>query len=116
MDEIEAKNTIFNKDYVQIKQDDFDMLIYMAKNYVKDTEYLKSENIKLKTDIKRMIEKLNEKESLKEMSSKARMEIDINKLKEKVNILSDFIISKDLADEFNRSIEKSKNKNKGLEK
>lgn len=40
-----------------VRQDDFDMLVYMAKNYLKDTEYLKAENMKMKKDIERMNER-----------------------------------------------------------
>lgn len=107
IDEIEAKNPIFNKDSVQIKQEDFDKLIYMAKNYIKDTEYLKNENIRLKKDIKFLDEKLKEKEqkfSLEDLSKEAKTRSKIYNLEKKVDKLSNFIIEKGLTDEFNKSI------------
>lgn len=107
IDEIEAKKPILNKDSVQIKQEDFDRLIYIAKNYIKDTEYLRNENFKLKKDIKFLNEKLKEKEqkfNLEDLSKEVKTKSKIYNLENKVDKLSNFIIEKGLTDEFNESI------------
>jgi len=113
--EIEARKGVFNKDQVSIKENDFNILISMAKNYLKDTEYLKAENIQLKENLKRMNERLNEKETLKELTSKAAMQSEINKLNFNLKIYSHFIKHMDLTDDLKEYIQDLK-KSKELER
>ena len=101
--QIKAKNNIFNKDYIQIKKEDFDNLIYMAKNYIKDTEYLRDRNKYLEKENERMKERINKK-SMDEMMHQTKKEFRIQKLEKDNKVLSEFIIKRGLANEFNKEI------------
>ena len=114
------ENRFFNKNYVQIKRNTFNQLVNMAKNYRKDTVALQKENTDLKKSISYLegeINKLEEKEktskakfSLKKMGEKAQEKRYVLGLENKVNDLTNFIISRDLVDEYNKSVEQEKSR------
>ena len=114
LDQIDAKKGVFNKDQVSIKEKDFNTLIYMAKNYLKDTEYLKGENFELKENLKRMNERFSEKETLKNLTSKVTLQSEINKLNFNLETYIDFIKKMNLTDDFKKHVKYLK-KSKELE-
>ncbi|HEY4544214.1 MAG TPA: MobV family relaxase [Tissierellaceae bacterium] len=116
LDQIEAKEKLFNKGYVEIKKDTFVQFKNMAKNYKKDTVAIKNTNAKLHKKInsleKEIDRLIDEKENnirkidLKELKEKAATRNEIINLEKKVEKLSDFIIDQGLAEKFNKSLEK----------
>ncbi|SHF22584.1 Plasmid recombination enzyme, partial [Tissierella praeacuta DSM 18095] len=103
---IEAKEKLFNKDYVEIKKDTFEEFKNMAKNYMKDTIAIKNTNIKLQKKVKDLEKEINrlieeKKENIKkmdlaELKEKAAMRNKIIDLEKRLEKLSDFIIDQGL--------------------
>ena len=124
LEQIEAKEKLFKKDYVEIKKDTFEQFKNMAKNYKKDTIAIKNTNINLQREVKglekeidRLIyekEKNIKKMDLAELKEKADIRNKIINLEKKVEKLSDFIIDEGLAEKFNKSIEKERQKSRDM--
>ncbi len=125
MGQIKAiENRFFNKGYVQIKKDTFEQFKNMAKNYRKDTVAIRKANTTLQDKVKNLENKVEQltiekdrnikKMNLEELKERAETRNQIRGLEKKVEALSSFIVSKDLADEFNQSLEKNIDIKKGL--
>ncbi len=102
LEQIQGKEKLFKKDYVEIKKDTFEQFKNMAKNYRKDTTAIKNTNINLQRKVKnlekeidRLIEEKKEnikKINLEELREKADTRNKIINLEKRVEKLSDFII------------------------
>ena len=124
LEQIQGKEKLFKKDYVEIKKDTFEQFKNMAKNYRKDTTAIKNTNINLQRKVKtlekeidRLIEEKKEnikKMNLEELREKADTRNKIINLEKRVEKLSDFIIDEGLAEKFNKSMEKEIKKSRDI--
>lgn len=122
--QVQGKEKLFKKDYVEIKKDTFEQFKNMAKNYRKDTTAIKNTNINLQRKVKnlekeidRLIEEKKEnikKINLEELREKADTRNKIINLEKRVEKLSDFIIDEGLAEKFNKSMEKEIKKSRDI--
>ena len=124
--QIQGKEKLFKKDYVEIKKDIFEQFKNMAKNYRKDTVILKKNNDILKNKVHSLEKKVDQltieksenvkRMNLAELREKAETRNKITGLEKQVDTLSNYIINKGLADDFNKAIEQEKSKNRTWEK
>lgn len=129
--QIKAKKKVFNKEYVELRKDDFIKLARMAKNYIKDTGKLKNDFITLQKryrELERENDRLTDEKdknikkfSLEEIKEKAKDKNKIYELEKNIKILEshneffrNFIIDEGLAEKFNNSIEKETQKRKNI--
>lgn len=118
--QIQGKEKLFKKDYVEIKKDLLEQFKNMAKNYRKDTVAIRKANATLQDKVKNLENKVEQltiekdrnikKMNLEELKERAETRNQIRVLEKKVEALSSFIVSKDLADEFNKSLEQERSK------
>ena len=123
--QIQGKEKLFKKDYVEIKKDIFEQFKNMAKNYRKDTVILKKNNDILKNKVHSLEKKVDQltieksenvkRMNLAELREKAETRNKITGLEKQVDTLSNYIINKGLADDFNKAIEQEKSKNRTWE-
>jgi hypothetical protein len=123
--QIQGKEKLFKKDYVEIKKDIFEQFKNMAKNYRKDTVILKKNNDILKNKVHSLEKKVDQltieksenvkRMNLAELREKAETRNKITGLEKQVDTLSNYIINKGLADDFNKSIEQQKSKSRTWE-
>ena len=123
--QIKGREKLFKKDYVEIKKDTFEQFKNMAKNYRKNTVILKKNNDILKNKVHNLEKKVNQltieksenvkKMNLEELKEKAETRNTIRGLEKKVDTLSNYIIDKGLADDFNKAIEQQKSKSRTWE-
>lgn len=123
--QIQGKEKLFKKDYVEIKKDIFEQFKNMAKNYRKDTVILKKNNDILKNKVHSLEKKVDQltieksenvkRMNLVELREKAETRNKITGLEKQVDTLSNYIINKGLADDFNKAIEQEKSKNRTWE-
>ena len=123
--QIQGKEKLFKKDYVEIKKDIFEQFKNMAKNYRKDTVILKKNNDILKNKVHSLEKKVDQltieksenvkRMNLAELREKAEIRNKITGLERQVDTLSNYIINKGLADDFNKAIEQEKSKNRTWE-
>ncbi len=123
--QIQGKEKLFKKDYVEIKKDLLEQFKNMAKNYRKNTVILKKNNDILKNKVHNLEKKVNQltieksenvkKMNLEELKEKAETRNTIRGLEKKVDTLSNYIIDKGLADDFNKAIEQQKSKSRTWE-
>ena len=111
--QIQGKEKLFKKDYVEIKKD----LLEQFKNMAKNTVILKKNNDILKNKVHSLEKKVDQvkKMNLEELKEKAETRNTIRGLEKKVDTLSNYIIDKGLADDFNKSIEQQKSKSRTWE-